>query len=139
MIERRDILFDLSEICAFLQNAPKKPQGLTGGTALMSALSGHDLAHLPHERKMKLLKMLDSADAIKFNADIIFEATTMKMFQPRHHAIAVPREMLKDLIIAHCKSKNIILPKAAEKQLIVEDLYIGIRLVLNESTLSLED
>ena len=139
MIERRDILFDLSEICALLHNAPKKPNGLTVGTTLMAAVSGHDLVHLPHERKMGLLKMLDSTDVLKFQSDIIFEATTMKAFRPKHHAIAVSRELLKDLIIAHCKGKNIILPKAAEKQLIVEDLHIGMRLVISEPTLTLED
>ena len=141
-IERRDVLFYLSEVQRaiieerelFGNDVPKDVKAYHFNVAWtsrnLSAVTGEDATAVRtavHEYSVR-------------EPVVIFVCSKQGMLgAPKDKTFIVPEKILKEVLIKYCSRQNIMLPKAGRKSLIIDNLMIGIRIDISDQLLSLED
>ena len=141
-IGRRDVLFYLSEVqqalieyrSIFGDDVPKDVKSYQFSVAWtsrnLSAITGKDAS---------IIRSAVHEYAVREPVVIFVCAKQGMLGQAKDKTFIVLEQNLKDALIRFCASKDIMLPKAGRKSLIVDNLMIGIRIDISDQLLSLED
>ena len=141
-IERRDILFYLSEVQKALEADRQNygsdiPKNL-GALQFNLALTSRNMSSVPGESAM-LVRTAIREYAMNEPVAIFVCSKQGMLGAPKDITFIVPERKLADSLIKYCATVNIMLPKAGRKKLIVDNLMIGIRIDISDQSLSLED
>ncbi len=137
--ERREILFTLPEIRDALMavdggmgTIPVSPD-----MRIIEALHTRDNYkhfHVVRERYSNIFKDYIGKDGVMFRA-----GGTGKRGHEDIYEFFVPEETMMKAILLACKRNDVMLPRAPEKHVIAEDLYIGFQFEMGHTALVLED
>lgn len=151
-VERRDILFFFSEIQAALHRARQSPQGeaipeFADNWPIVEAL--HTRAGSRGEfrdRDERMLGLVSGGDCDE--SGVVFRASRAAEKVPtrdggvvvrgRDFGFFVPDLTMREVLVAECRRRKIMLPASAEKEIIVEGMTVGLRILLADKTLELE-
>lgn len=141
-IERRDILFYLSEVQKALESdrqsyAAELPKNI-GSLQFNLAWTSRNLSAIQGE-SAGMVRSAVREYALTEPVAIFVCSKQGILGAPKDITFIVPERKLKDSLIRYCSTARIMLPKSGRKSLIVENLMIGIRIDISDQSLSLED
>lgn len=138
-LERREILFTLAEIKdALLAIDPgDRSIALTYDMNLIEAVHTRDIHrqfHVVRDRYASIYKDHLGKDGVMFRA-----AHKSARGYGQYYEFFVPDYTMLQAIIFACKKAKIMAPRSAEKAVIAEDIFIGVRFEIAQNALVLED
>ncbi len=138
-LERREILFSLSEIKAALMaidhGIRKTP--ITHDMNLVEAVHTRDMQtqfHVVRDRYAKIYKEVMGKDGIMFRA-----GQNGTFGYEKNTEFFVPEAIMLEAILYACRDAKIMTPRSAAKTVIAEDLLVGIKFEVMQTSLVLED
>lgn len=137
-VERRDILFYLNEVVPMLQMAAGDvseyvPRSLEG-TNLLEVAHTYDLSSGFHDRRERFTALLKIPTSPQ---GVVFRGVRYSIASEKDFAFFIPEDVMKEVIIAACLREGIRLPRHGHKNVIAENLMVGLRITLNEMTLEI--
>jgi hypothetical protein len=137
--ERRLVLFGLDEVILLLSRAAYKYPALIPSdlSALMiiEIMHTRDLPKLFHDHKTRLLALLK--DPPKGDGVILRIVKPSLLIGERTIGLFVPDSVILEVFLGACSSLKIMLPRRADKLVIVEGFKIGFRITLDDNPLEL--
>lgn len=140
-IERRDILFYLSEVQQAIikhrdafDDVPKDVRNYHFNVAWTSrnlaSISGADASLV-----RSAVQQNNGNEPV-----VIFGCSKRGILgSPKDKTFIVSEKILKEVLLKYCAQQGIMLPKAGRKSLIIDNLMIGIRIDISDQMLTLED
>ncbi len=138
-LERREILFSLSEIKTALMaidNSIRKTP-ITHDMTLFEAVHTLDMQkqfNVVRDRYAKIYKEVMGKDGIMFRA-----GQNGTFGYEKHTEFFVPEATMLEAVLYACRDAKIMAPRSATKTVIAEDLMIGMKFEVMQTSLVLED
>ncbi len=138
-LERREILFSLSEIKTALMaidNGIRKIP-VTHDMTLIEAVHTRDMQtqfHVVRDRYAKIYKDVMGKDGVMFRA-----SQSGNFGMEKHAEFFVPEAVMLEAVLHACRDAKIMAPRTAHKEVITENLMVGIKFEVVQSALMLED
>lgn len=138
-IERREILFSLNEIkdaLLVIDNGARRIP-VTHDMNLIEAIHTRDLSkqfHVVRDRYTNIYKDNLGKDGIMFRA-----RHSGLLGYDRHYEFFVTDSDMLDAILFACHKAGIMAPRPAHKIIVAEDIFIGIKFEVRQTTLMLEE
>ncbi|HEY0901741.1 MAG TPA: hypothetical protein VGD95_06420 [Micavibrio sp.] len=138
-LERREILFSLAEIKDALLaiDTGDRSIPLTYDLNLIEAVHTRDIHrqfHVVRDRYGKIYKEHLGKDGMMFRA-----AHRGARGFDQYYEFFIPDDTMIRAIIFACKKAKIMTPRSANKRVIAEDIFIGVKFEIAQAALVLED
>ncbi|WP_412033197.1 hypothetical protein ACLIR7_08910 [Nitratireductor aquimarinus] len=138
-VEHRDILFFLNEVAPMLESGRDLAAGYLPDwlhdASLVEVAHTRDLSGGFHDRRARFEGLLKPIR----QPGLVFRALRRGIFGGnRDSAFFVPEAAMLAILMRGCADRKIRLPRNGDKKVIAPDLLVGIRIVLDDETLTLE-
>jgi hypothetical protein len=137
--ERRLVLFGLDEVILLLARiADKYPALIPGNLSalrIIEIMHNRDLPKLFHDHKTRMLALLKEPP--KGDGVIFRIVKPSLLIGERTIGLFVPDSVILEVFLGECSSLKIMLPRGANKVVIVEECRIGLRITLGDKPLEL--
>lgn len=143
-LERRDILFYLVEIQDILDSKTDKfgaylPKSFSS-MSLSDACLTSNIKKISNERRAAFEPVIKASEGAFSSSGVIFVCKKKGfMGGEKTDGFIIPEEKMLSGIISECSKRGIALPKQAKKEIIVDDLMIGLRIIKSDDSLTLEE
>jgi hypothetical protein len=137
--EKRLVLFGLDEAIVLLARmADKYPALIPGNLSalrIIEIVHTRDIPKLFHDHKTRMLSVL--MEPPKGDGVIFRTVKPSLLIGERTIGLFVPDNVILEAFLGGCSSLKIMLPRRANKLVIVEDFRIGFRITLDDNPLEL--
>jgi hypothetical protein len=138
-VERREILFSLAEVKDALLaiDTGDRSIPLTYDLNLIEAVHTRDIHrqfHVVRDRYANIYKDHLGKDGVLFRA-----AHSGPRGYDQYYEFFIPDDTMLRAILFACKKAKIMAPRSAQKQVIAEDIFLGLKFEIAQNALVLED
>ena len=141
--EERNILFyfnELQDMFAEHRDILKKVKDLSGikprDVLVKEILHSSKAYAAPTEQVARFSKHIDIP---KDDRHTLFLGSKKSLLSEQSVCFCLPDDVFLEILIAACINQGIRLPKNAEREVLIRDLTVGVRMTLSSNRISLED